>query len=171
VHSALTGHLVFSTLHTNDAIGAVPRLLDMGIEAFLLTASANAVMAQRLVRKICPDCKKEVPIPAEVKKMFFAELKDIPAEEAEEVNINDLKMFGGKGCKVCADSGYRGRIAIFEVMPLSEPIKSLILERQPVSRILQEARQEGMITMKQDGLLKVLQGITSIEEVLRVTKE
>lgn len=171
VHSALTGHLVFSTLHTNDAIGAIPRLLDMGIEAFLLTASTNAVMAQRLVRKICADCKKEAPVPAEVKKMFLAELKDIPAEEAAGVNINDLKMFSGEGCKVCADSGYRGRIAIFEVLPLTEPIKNLILERAAVSRMLQQARQEGMITMKQDGLLKVLKGITSIEEVLRVTKD
>lgn len=171
VHSALTGHLVFSTLHTNDAIGAIPRLLDMGVEGFLLTASVNAVMAQRLVRKICVDCKKEIPAPAEVKKIFITELSTIPPAEAQEVDLNNLRIFTGSGCKVCSDSGYRGRIAIFEVMPLSEPIKNLILERRNVAKMQEQARIEGMITMKQDGLLKVLKGVTTIEEVIRVTKE
>ncbi len=171
VHSALTGHLVFSTLHTNDAIGAIPRLLDMGIEAFLLTASVNAVMAQRLVRQICRDCKREVPLPAEIKKILTQELKDIPPEESEVIDLQEIKIFAGGGCKVCGDSGYRGRIAIFEVMSLSDPIKNLILERQADTKIRDQARGEGMITMKQDGLIKVLKGVTTIEEVIRVTKE
>jgi type IV pilus assembly protein PilB len=171
VHSALTGHLVFSTLHTNDAIGAIPRLLDMGVEAFLLTASVNTVMAQRLVRKICADCKKEIAAPAEIQKMIVAELKDIPAAEAEGLDLKNIKLFAGAGCKVCGDSGYRGRIAIFEVLPLSEEIKNLILERQSVAKIQAVAAAQGMISMRQDGFIKILKGITTAEEVIRVTKE
>jgi len=171
VHSALTGHLVFSTLHTNDAIGAIPRLLDMGVEGFLLTASLNAVMGQRLVRKICSDCKKEVAVPPEVKKMIEAGLRGIPKEEAEKLNLGDMKIFAGSGCKFCSDTGYRGRIAIFEVMPLSDKIKNLILERQSIEKLREQAQSEGMISMKQDGFLKVIRGVTTIEEVIRVTKE
>lgn len=172
VHSALTGHLVFSTLHTNDAIGAIPRLLDMGVEAFLLTASVNVVVAQRLVRKICADCKKEVsPLPPEVSKMILAELKDVPRAEASDLDIKNPKIFQGKGCKYCGDTGYKGRIAIFEVMALSDQIKNFILEHQAIARIGEQAKMEGMITMKQDGLIKVLKGITTFEEIMRVTKE
>ncbi len=171
VHSALTGHLVFSTLHTNDAIGALPRLLDMGVEAFLLTASLNGVAAQRLVRKICLDCKTEISIPEEVKKMFLTELQDLPDAEAKQLNLSELKMYAGKGCKICSTTGYRGRIAIFEFLPLSEPIKNMILEKQSISKIRDQARSEGMISMKQDGLIKVLHGMTTLEEVIRVTKE
>lgn len=171
VHSALTGHLVFSTLHTNDAIGAIPRLLDMGVEAFLLTASVNLVMAQRLVRKICQECRKEVPVSAEIKKMITTELGEMPPEEAEGINVKDIKIFAGEGCKVCGDTGYRGRIAIFEVMPVTDAIKNLILEHQSVAKMRDQARAEGMISMKQDGVIKVLKGTTTIEEVIRVTKE
>src|SRR3989338_6462232 len=173
VHSALTGHLVFSTLHTNDAIGAVPRLLDMGIEAFLLTASLNAVMAQRLVRKICKDCRKEVPVPPDVQKLFVTELQDIPAQEARGISLKekDVKIFAGAGCRVCGDSGYKGRIAIVEVMPISDQQKELILEHAGIAKIKECAINEGVISMKQDGLLKVLKGMTTIEEVIRVTKE
>ncbi len=171
VHSALTGHLVFSTLHTNDAIGAIPRLLDMGIEAFLLTASINAVMAQRLVRKICSNCKQEVDVPTDVKKIFTDKLQGIPAEEAKGIDLQKIKIFKGKGCKVCGDSGYQGRVAIYEVMAISDKIKNLILERQAITKIRDQAVSEGMIFMEQDGLLKVLKGVTTLEEVIRVTKE
>ena len=171
VHSALTGHLVFSTLHTNDAIGAIPRLLDMGIEAFLLTASVNAVMGQRLVRRICQDCRAEVPLLPEVKKLFEAELAGVPKEESGELDFRSPKIFSGKGCKSCGDSGYQGRIAIFEVLPLSDTIKTEILEHKSTLAIKATAIKEGMISMKQDGLLKVLKGQTTIEEVIRVTKE
>jgi len=171
VHSALTGHLVFSTLHTNDAVGAIPRLVDMGIETFLLTASVNAVMAQRLVRKICEDCKKEISVPEEVKKMFNQELKGIPKEEAEEIDLSKIRLYAGAGCKSCGDSGYKGRMAIFEVLPLSDKIKELILGRQSAAKLAETARAEGMITMKQDGLIKVLKGLITLEEVIRVTKE
>lgn len=171
VHSALTGHLVFSTLHTNDAIGAIPRLLDMGIEAFLVTASLNVVMGQRLVRKICRECKHEIVVSAEIQKMFKEELQDIPKAEGKEVDLSKIKMYAGKGCKVCADTGYQGRIAIFEVLPISEAIKNLILERAAVAKLKAQAVAEGMISMKQDGYIKVLRGATTLEEVIRVTKE
>lgn len=171
VHSALTGHLVLSTLHTNDAIGAIPRLIDMGIEPFLLTAALNVVMAQRLVRRICSSCRKEVPAPPELKKLFQEVLHDIPAGEAVEVDLKNIKTFAGQGCKVCGQSGYQGRIAITEVAPLSDKIKDLILNRESVQKLRDLAREEGMISMKQDGFLKVLRGVTTIEEVIRVTKE
>lgn len=171
VHSALTGHLVFSTLHTNDAIGAIPRLLDMGVEAFLLTASVNAVMAQRLVRKICSDCKKEIPVPEEVARLIKSELKEVPKDDSPGSDLSGMKLFQGSGCKLCGNSGYRGRIAIVEVMAISDKIKTLILEHQSIARIRDQARIEGTITMKQDGLIKVLLGVTTIEEVIRVTKE
>ncbi|MDP3994012.1 MAG: GspE/PulE family protein [bacterium] len=171
VHSALTGHLVFSTLHTNDAVGAIPRLLDMGIEAFLLTASVNAVMAQRLVRKICRDCRKEISVQEEVKKMFAQELKGIPKEEAEGVDLSKIKLYAGAGCKSCGDSGYKGRLAIFEVLPLSDKLKEQILGRESAAKLGETARVEGMITMKQDGLIKALKGLITLEEVIRVTKE
>lgn len=171
VHSSLTGHLVFSTLHTNDAIGAIPRLLDMGIEAFLLTASVNAVMGQRLVRKICSECKHETPALAEIKKMIQEELKDVPPAEAAGVNLAEIKTYAGSGCKTCGDTGYLGRIAIFEVLPLSDNLKNIILEHGSTIKLKAQARKEGMITMKQDGMIKVLKGVTTIEEVIRVTKE
>ncbi len=171
VHSALTGHLVFSTLHTNDAVGAIPRLIDMGIESFLLTASVNMVMAQRLVRKICSSCRKETAVLAEVREMMKTELKDLPAEEAKGVDLKNMKIFAGKGCRICGNTGYSGRIALYEVLPLSEKIKELILNRESYAKLQEQARIEGMIGMKQDGLIKVLNGFTTVEEVLRVTKE
>ena len=171
VHSSLTGHLVFSTLHTNDAVGAIPRLVDMGIETFLLTASVNLIMAQRLVRKICSSCKQEIPIPDEVRVMVQTELANLPSEEQAGFDLQAPKIFIGKGCRICTTSGYLGRVGIFEVMPLSDKIKKLILNRASIADLAAEARAEGMIAMKQDGLIKVLKGVTTIEEVMRVTKE
>ncbi len=171
VHSSLTGHLVFSTLHTNDAVGAIPRLVDMGVETFLLTASVNLVMAQRLVRKICESCKQEIPAPYEVREMLQAELADLPSEEKIDFDLKTSKIFAGEGCRICASSGYLGRVGIFEVMPLSDKIKKLILNHASTVDLTAQARAEGMIGMKQDGLIKVLKGMTTIEEVMRVTKE
>ena len=171
VHSALTGHLVFSTLHTNDAVGAIPRLLDMGIEPFLLTASVNVVMAQRLVRRICSSCRKEASVPAEIQKLFKEELQGIPEGESKGVDLEKIKIFAGTGCKICGQSGYQGRVAIMEVLPLSEKIKDLVLNHESVQKLRDQGRIEGMIGMKQDGLLKVLKGDTTLQEVMRVTKE
>lgn len=166
IQASLTGHLVFSTLHTNDASGALPRLLDMGAEPYLLASSMTAVLAQRVVRKIHEDCKVEY----EADKKVIEEMKSVLGN-LWPVDKKDNKLYKGEGCDECGDSGYYGRIGIFEVMPVTEKISRMILERSPASEIEHQARTEGMITMKQDGYLKVLEGITTPEEVLRVAQE
>jgi len=159
-HAALTGHLVLSTLHTNDAAGALPRLINMGIEPFLITSSVNCIVGQRLVRRLCDKCKRPAHIPAPVEKEID--------EELARFNLpKPYKFFEGRGCSEC-DQGYRGRIGIFEVLPMSEQIENLAIARKPASEIKAAAIREGMITMKQDGLLKALKGITTVNEVLRV---
>jgi type IV pilus assembly protein PilB len=171
VQAALTGHIVLSTLHTNDAAGAIPRLIDMGVEPFLITSSLNAVVAQRLTRTICEHCKAPVAIPQagldEVKK----EIDALPKTEAEKMGGKNLTFYHGKGCDQCGDSGYRGRMGIFEVLPVTERIKQLTLERTGSSVIQEAAIKEGMLTLKQDGILKALEGLTTLEEVWRVTKD
>lgn len=184
IQAALTGHLVFSTLHTNSSAGALPRLLDMGAETFLLASSINAVVAQRVVRTICPDCKEGYAPPEMVvqniktilgslvksaadKKLADEEQKDLQLVSAEK----GFKLYKGKGCDKCGDSGYKGRIAIFEVLNITEKIGKLILERAPSNEIEQSAISDGMVTMKQDGYLKAVEGLTTIEEVLRVAQD
>lgn len=171
VHAALTGHLVFSTLHTNNAIGALPRLIDMNIEPFLLVASINAIAAQRLVRVICPDCKQELKPKPEAVEMIKNTLKDVPKEETAGVDLQNFKLFEGKGCDKCGDSGFKGRLAIVEVLPVTGAVQDLVLSKAPPTQIFEEAKKIGMITMKQDGVIKVLQGLTTYEEVIRVTSE
>ncbi len=169
-HSALTGHLVLSTLHTNDAPGALPRLINMGIEPFLITSSINVVEAQRLVRKICQNCKEEVQIPPAVVEEIQKELDLIPQNNPKDRAriITPLKFFHGKGCDKC-QNGYRGRIGIYEVMPMSDAIEDLAVRKVAASEIQDQAVKEGMITMKQDGLLKALAGQTTVDEVMRET--
>ena len=166
IQAALTGHLVFSTLHTSSAAGALPRLLDLGAETFLLASTMNAVLAQRIVRTICPHCKVSyTPLPQLVEEMKTVLGKYFPPQ------LKDVKLYKGKGCEECGGSGYIGRVGIFETLPISEKIGSLILQHADSGAIEKEAIAEGMITMKQDGYLKVLQGVTTIEEVLRVAQE
>jgi type IV pilus assembly protein PilB len=166
IQASLTGHLVFSTLHTNDSAGALPRLLDMGAEPYLLASSITAIAAQRVVRKIHEDCKFDYkPDPKVVEEM-----KSTLGNLWQKTEDN-IKLYRGKGDKECGSSGYYGRVAIFEVLPVSEKVSRLILERATGAQIERVAREEGMITMKQDGYLKALEGITSIEEVLRVAQE
>jgi type IV pilus assembly protein PilB len=160
VRAALTGHLVFSTLHTNDAPGAIPRLIDMGVEPYLLPASLVAVLAQRLVRKICPDCKRPVEDPA----LLLSELKVSPPTGAP------LQLWKGAGCIECKQSGYRGRQAIFELMVLDERFHDPIIRRAGAPEYLRLARERGMQTMFDDGLRKALGGTTTIEEVLEATR-
>jgi type IV pilus assembly protein PilB len=171
VQSALTGHLVLSTLHTNDAAGAIPRLIDMGVEPFLIGSSLHTVVAQRLVRKVCPDCKKEVKMPEVVNEDIKQEFEKIPDKYKTDLELKpaDKKMFVGEGCAKCNGTGYKGRFGIFELLPLSEPIQQLAIKRASSADILNQALKEGMITMKQDGILKVLRGQTTMEEVYRVT--
>ncbi len=171
VQAALTGHLVFSTLHTNNAIGAMPRLMDMEIEPFLLTASVNVVAAQRLVRKICMDCRKAMPMPEPVSKQLKAELAGVPEVYFEGVNVDFKEYYKGEGCDKCEKTGYRGRMGIFEVLPMTPEIQDLILAKKPNQQILEVATKLGMISMRQDGIIKVLRGETTLEEVVRVSKE
>jgi len=168
IQAALTGHLVFSTLHTSNAAGALPRLLDLGAESFLLASTMNAVLGQRIVRQICKACKTEYVPPAQLVVEMKAVLgKYFPADQTGAA----VKFYRGKGCAECGSSGYLGRVGIFETLTISEKIASLVLQRADSGTIEKEAVAEGMITMKQDGYLKVLQGVTSIEEVLRVAQE
>jgi type II secretory ATPase GspE/PulE/Tfp pilus assembly ATPase PilB-like protein len=171
VHAALTGHLLFSTLHTNNAIGAMPRMIDMGIEPFLLTASVNIVMAQRLVRKICPDCKKEVPVIKTLEEEMKKSLIGVPPEYIVGFDPTKIKVFKGEGCEKCGHTGYVGRFGIFEVLPSTNEIQELVTTKASGNKIYEVAAKLGMITMKQDGVVKVLRGETTMDEVIRVTTE
>ena len=165
IQAALTGHLVFSTLHTNNSAGSLPRMLDMGAEPYLLSSTINAVVAQRVVRVICANCKVAYPPPEGALEDIKATLGDLlPKTET-------TSLYKGKGCGECGNTGYQGRVGIFEVLPMTEKISKLIMERTPAGKIENQAIQEGMITMKQDGYLKVLEGITNMEEVLRVAQD
>jgi len=166
LQSALTGHLVFSTLHTSNASGALPRLLDLGAENFLLASTINAIVGQRIVRRICDNCKEEyVPLSQILDEIRNTLGKIFPSPKIE------IKLSRGRGCDQCGKSGYLGRIGIFETLPVTPKIASLVLENADSATMEKEAILEGMITMKQDGYLKVLQGITTVEEVLRVAQE
>ncbi len=171
VQAALTGHLVFSTLHTNNAAGAIPRLLDLGAEPFLVASALNAVVGQRIARKICPGCKEEYEPDEAVKEDFRKVLAQLLPADKKIVLYRGKGTVNGKPCESCGGSGYRGRIGVFEVFPVSDAISKLILSRSPMKEIEQQAVSEGMITMKQDGYLKALEAITTIEEVLRVAQD
>lgn len=166
IQAALTGHLVFSTLHTSSASGALPRLLDLGAETFLLASTINAVLGQRIVRKICSQCKIDIVPPKQLIDEMKAVLgKYFPAQ------MQVIKFYKGKGCAECGGAGYKGRVGIFETLPITEKVSALILQHADSGTIEKQAVFEGMITMKQDGYLKVLAGVTTIEEVLRVAQE
>jgi len=166
IQASLTGHLVFSTLHTNSAAGSLPRLLDMEAEPFLLASSMSAVVGQRVCRRICPSCKESYNPSSEI----IEELKQVLGKLWQPKD-GDVKLYKGKGCSNCNNTGYLGRIGIFEVLPVSEKIGRLILERAPASQIEKQAVEEGMVTMKQDGYLKVVEGTSTIEEVKRVAQD
>ncbi len=167
-HAALTGHLVLTTLHTNDSAGALPRLTNMGVEPYLLTSSINAIIAQRLARKLCIACRQQVELPPALidnVRSELGQLKNFPQRDQ-----SSFTFYQAVGCGECTD-GYAGRIGLFEVLVPDETIEQLALVKQSASAIAQAARVAGMITLKQDGILKALKGITSIDEVLRVTTE
>lgn len=166
IQAALTGHLVFSTLHTSSAAGALPRLLDLGAESFLLASTMNAMVGQRIARKICTHCRESYAPPASI----ISEMRQILGNLFPKVET-EVKFYKGKGCSECGDSGYLGRVGIFEVLPVSEKIAHLVLEHPDSDTIEKQAVLEGMITIKQDGYLKVLQGVTTVEEILRVAQE
>lgn len=159
VKAALTGHLVLSTLHTNDAPSTVTRLLNMGIEPFLIASSVNLILAQRLARRICTECKEEVAVHPQA-------LIDLGVHPDE---VKDFVCYKGKGCPGCGHTGYKGRIALYEVMPMHEELKELVLNGASAGELKREAIRLGMKTLRQSGITKVKEGITTIEEVLRVT--
>jgi len=160
IQASLTGHLVFSTLHTNDAPGAVTRLIDMGVEPFLITSTLEAIVAQRLVRTICPDCKTE----------YVPDEKELSQLELTPRDVEGKKFYYGKGCKKCNDIGYRGRVGIFEVLMMDDNIRSLIIERSSTAAIREAAREGGMKTLREDGLIKIYDGLTAIKELVRETQ-
>jgi type II secretory ATPase GspE/PulE/Tfp pilus assembly ATPase PilB-like protein len=158
IHAALTGHLVFATLHTNDAAGAAIRLMDMGIEPFLIASSTIGIMAQRLARQICERCKKPYPAAPELLKSLGIE-------------AGAVTFYRGEGCPACKNSGYQGRIGIYELMEMNDDIRRLIVAKASSSAINASAAQKGSKTLRQEGLTRAASGITSVEEVLRVTQE
>ena len=170
VHAALTGHLVLSTLHTNNAIGVIPRLIDLGISPFLIPYSLSIAIAQRLVRRLCDKCKREVKPTKEIRDLILKEVEELPEEEKKKIKIpQNFKIYEAVGCDECHKIGFSGRIGIFEVLEMTKNLEEIILKEPSEAKILEEARRQGMITMRQDGILKVLKGITTIEEVLRET--
>ncbi|MEI8067755.1 MAG: GspE/PulE family protein [Candidatus Shapirobacteria bacterium] len=172
INAALTGHLVFSTLHTNDASGVPPRLLDMGCEPFLLVSSLNCVVGQRVLRRVCTNCVTQVDMPPESEQELRKTLGPIYDTVANKFKIDGKKMGLPKivGCEKCNNTGYLGRVAIYEVMPISEKIGKLIVEKASDTDIQKLAMEEGMLTMKQDGYVKVLEGVTTMDEVIRVAQ-
>lgn len=170
INAALTGHIVLSSLHTNDSAGALPRLLDMGIEPFLITSSVNAIIAQRLCRKICDKCRQEAEIKPEDIELIKKEIETLPEPEKSEAGKKKA-FYVGAGCATCNKTGYKGRIGIFEILNVTEGVKALTLKRASNSDILAQSKQDGLITLRQDGILKALDGLTTIEEIWRVTKE
>ncbi len=168
VNAALTGHSVFSTLHTNDAATAIPRLIDMKVEPFLVASTVNVVIAQRLVRRICETCRTSSPINVEeLLKSFPEELvkKYFPSDKNKQ-----LTVYQGKGCKICRGTGYLGRLGLFEVLEVAKGVRALITQRVDADVIERQAVKDGMTTIMEDGLNKIAKGLTSIEEVVRVTK-
>ena len=162
VQSALTGHLVLSTLHTNDAAGGVTRLLDMGLEEYLLTSTVNGILAQRLVRRLCPSCKVgTVATPEIVKELRLERFTSAP----------EILLYKPVGCASCSGTGYRGRLAIIEFLPMTDPIRKLIMAHEEAGAIQKLAISEGMQTLYENGLVKVVGGVTTLEEVMRVTTE
>ena len=159
VKAALTGHLVLSTLHTNDAPSTINRLVDMGVEPFLVASSTNLIMAQRLIRRVCNGCKSEVKLHPETLREL-----GLTDQEAAQTTFQE-----GKGCVDCSNTGYRGRLGVYEVMPISPKVRDLILDRSPTSQIKKQAVADGMLTLRMDGLSKLKNGVTTAEEVLKET--
>ncbi len=172
IHAALTGHMVLSTLHTNNAIGAVPRLIDMGIKPFLIPPAINTLMSQRLVRKLCDKCKEQITPSEEIKTLVMKEIENIPDFIRKDIKIpSPFKIYVAKGCKACSEEGITGRISINEILRMTPELGEITMKNPTEKELQAEAKKQGMITLKQDGMLKVIQGYTTIEEVLRATEE
>jgi type IV pilus assembly protein PilB len=170
VQAALTGHVVLSTLHTNNSAGVIPRLIDMKVEPFLLPVSVNLMMAQRLVGQLCPDCKSAEEASPDAQKVIKRTLEDLKPEIKGKYS-EPYKIYHSKGCATCKDKGILGRMALYEVLKMSPAIEDIIAEGVTINKIVKEAKAQGMITLRQDGILKALDGFVSMEEIMRETEE
>ena len=172
INAALTGHLMLSTLHTNDAAGALPRFIAMGVKPFLLAPALNAIIGQRLTRKIHQDCKEEMTLDPEVLERVKKLLADVPPNSGEVVAAPEQwKFYRGKGCDVCNGTGYKGRVGIYELLLMTDEVRAALSEKIDEYQVRQLAKSQGMVTMQQDGMLKALDGLTTVDEVLRVAGE
>jgi type IV pilus assembly protein PilB len=173
IHASLTGHFVLSTLHTNNVAGVIPRLIDLGVAPFLLPASLSMLLSQRLVRKLCPFCKKKIRPGFKMKQLIQKEISSLPLSLKREnkLSTSDIQIWEAVGCKKCKNSGFSGRMAVFESLEVTKSLSEIILGSPSELKIGIEAKRQGIITMKQDGIIKALQGTTTIEEVLRVAME
>ena len=167
MHAALTGHLVFSTLHTNDAAGTILRLIDLGVKPNIIAPAINIAMAQRLVRILCPVCAKKHP-PSEIELQEIKTVIDSLPPHFEKPNLAEAQVSGAVGCEACNETGYKGRLGVFEAFQVNEKVERLIMENPSEASIKEAAREQEMLTMRQDGMLKVLRGVTSLEELNRV---
>lgn len=170
VQSALTGHLVLSTLHTNNAVGVIPRLIDLGVEKFLIPSALNLMIAQRLARRLCNDCKERVLATPAEQNIIEEALSTLPKEIRESLPYKPpYYIYKSKGCPSCNNKGYLGRIAIFEMLRMTPELEQIILTQPSQEKLMAEAKRQGMITLRQDGIIKVLEGLVSLEEVLAIT--
>ncbi len=171
IHAALTGHVVLSTLHTNNAIGVIPRLIDMGVPPFLLPSALSITIGQRLVGILCPHCKEKKKITQEVKDIFEEEIASLPESIKKDIDMSFSEVYVAVGCKKCNWRGYKGRIGLYEILSMTDQLAEIVVKDPTEDKIWKEARRQGMITIKQDGILKIIKGLTSVEEVLRVGEE
>jgi len=172
IHAALTGHILLSTLHTNNAIGVIPRLVDMNIDSFLLPSSLNLMIAQRLVRRLCEDCKQEIDASPEIAELIEKELADLsPVHKKLFPWKKPFKIYRPVGCKLCGNKGTKGRIALYEILQMTSQLENIIVQKLGEGDIRKEAQRQGMITMKQDGIAKSLRGIISFEEMIRMVED
>lgn len=170
IRAALTGHLVLSTIHTNSAVSTLTRITDMGVKGFLIASAIRGIIAQRLVRKICPDCKEAYTPEADVAQEIKSILSEVNPEHLGQISLDNIQLSRGKGCDKCGGTGNKGRTGLFEIMEMDREVGSLILKNATDSELMDAAQKNGMISLKQDGYIKALQGEISIEEVFRVVQ-
>jgi len=172
IHSALTGHLVLSTLHTNDSLGVIPRLVDLKVQPYLIPSTLTLALAQRLVRRLCPYCKKQIEAQGYLKEKIIFEFNNIPEKSRQEIKLADkIDIWEPVGCPKCNRQGFVGRIGIFETLEMTPELGEIVLKDLSETKLSAEGRRQGLITMRQDGILKALRGVTTIEEVLKATEE
>jgi type IV pilus assembly protein PilB len=173
IHAALTGHIVLSTLHTNNSLGVIPRLINMGVEPFLLPPALNLMVAQRLIPQLCQNCKKPEKAPEKIQELIKKEIEKLPKDSISNFQLptSNFQIYHSPGCPACKNKGVSGRIALFEILVMTPELEEIVNTNPTEHKILEEARRQGMISLRQDGILKAIQGLVSIEEVLKETME